>query len=91
MRLPVSYQWNTVETDAVHEIGTSRDVSAAGVYVEADKVPPLHVTVSLELILAKAGIRKSGVRLKGQGAVVRIEKNGFAVSLVRAQVLRSQD
>lgn len=53
--------------------GVTRDISAGGVFVEADTPPPVGLPVRLEIVLPPLRVGTPGIRLLAEGRVLRVE------------------
>jgi len=74
--------------------GTTRDLSAAGVFVYSEVLPPLGAPVQFSLLLPQLVPQSPLIRLAAEGRVLRVEKgllsrSGFAVTNERFSLTRS--
>jgi len=77
---PVTFSWNERETSQRRVArGVSRDVSAAGVLIESEVVPPLDCTVRYKLLLRRTSDPKDDWVLDAVGRVRRVSSNGTGV------------
>lgn len=91
LNAPVEYEWADGAVSTQREEGAVRDISISGVYVEANReLPPVGTQVQLEIFLPKYSDPGTGMRLHGEGYVLRVrtvvqdadsERRGFAASL----------
>ena len=84
LNLGVTFQW-TDEGQDYFGTGSTRDISAAGMFVFSDDCPPYDARLSCEVTAPRA--RSAGsLQIKTSGRVVRVEgiesiaRRGFAVS-----------
>lgn len=82
MCAPVLFNWTDGERVSWQGGGFTRDVSSGGVFVYCDRLPPLKTAVSMEILLPLGEAPRSGLRLRGEGVVIRLEERednaGFA-------------
>lgn len=80
LQIPVLFKWS--DQGVVRQgAGTTRDISAQGVFVNCNKHPPQGTPLVLEVLLPKLSGTGDGLRLKSEGWVVRTEYGdvgGFA-------------
>lgn len=70
---PVSYWWPS-PTGALHSSkGETRNISQRGVLVAAEECPPLGSPVQLTIRLPRLREKGLGMRLEGEGMVVRVQ------------------
>jgi len=88
-RYPVSaltrFMWTSAHGKTQSAQGVTCDINTFGVYVETNAVPPLGALVQMEIVLPKLRDNSPGMRLQGEGIVLRCEfgkaaKGGFAAS-----------
>jgi hypothetical protein len=81
LRVPVVYQWHDQPGMKHERAGFSRDISKAGVFVICSVLPPIGITIALELQLPPLeGQREKGFRMEAKGTVTRLEQTGFAAA-----------
>jgi hypothetical protein len=56
--------------------GITRDINTAGVYVLTDAFPPLGARVQMDILLPRLKDSGLGMRLNGEGVVIRVESRG---------------
>ena len=83
---PAFFCWCTREQVSANSKGITRDVSTAGVFVAASLCPPVGARVQLDILLPRINGPAVGVRLHGEGTVLRVERvnsktTGFAAAL----------
>jgi PilZ domain len=82
VRAPVLFKWTDADAMGVQGGGFTRDISTGGLFVCCDRLPPLKTVLSMEVLLSLVESPSPGLRLMGQGVVVRLEKRenqtGFA-------------
>jgi len=71
LTIPVAFLWADHDGSALHAEGVTRDISDIGVYVLADKCPPLNSEVRVEVMAVEPGI--ASAFLKGNMKVLRVE------------------
>jgi PilZ domain len=81
--LTVTFQW-TNEGQDYFGVGSTRDISAAGMFVFSDNCPPYNAQLTCEVTAPRS--RSAGsLQIKASGRVVRVEDSqsgkryGFAV------------
>ena len=86
LRAPVVFSWKGPGADHLTGEGVTRDVSAAGVFVESPVSPPPASTIELEISFPSFRFGPHTLSLVSQGRVVRVENsaadeqnNGFAI------------
>jgi len=84
---PAQYQWVSAEGLTQNSSGITRDVGIGGVFVRADRSPPVGAKVELSIALPNCEDTGTGMRLRGEGKVLRVDQQsaacsgGFAVSV----------
>lgn len=84
LSVPVLFNWQK-EDGGCQGGGFARDVSMGGAYIlcPATNCPVVRAAISIEVLLPTVGVSGAGLKLSGQGQVVRtgseIEPPGFAV------------
>jgi hypothetical protein len=73
---PALYRWTLADGSSQDGLGTTRDVSGDGVFVLANRCPPLGVRIDLKINLPRPSGIGIGVRLNGEGRVLRVEEDG---------------
>ena len=83
VRAPVLFKWTDADGASLQDGGFTRDASTGGLFVCSEHPPPLKSAVSIEVLLPLFDAPSPGLRLSGQGVVVRVEEResprGFAV------------
>jgi hypothetical protein len=77
--------------------GLARDISASGVFVFADEVPPVRANVEIEVFISSV-LARSRLVIQGAGQVVRVEAGptvreraaGFAAVMSRLTLLNER-
>jgi len=89
---PVQFDWESLDYGPYHGSGITRNVSATGLFVMTEDVPPVGTTVHFEVDL-KTSRLDSTVTVRARGRVERIEVTGlvgqlggFAVSTRRMRL-----
>jgi hypothetical protein len=87
----VFFYWATPNGPAQSGQGTTRDINSHGVYVQADKSPPVGALVQMDILLPKLAYAGPGMHLTGEGVVLRVDRSdpadpaaapaGFAASV----------
>ena len=81
--VPVLYRWTDQEQR--YDVGCSRDISSAGIFIVSARCPPLHSSIDVEVVFPACDPLTSEVRLRCAGQVVRVQVSdnatgfGFAV------------
>lgn len=85
LTLPVVFSWKDRRLRKRRGKGFTRDLSAGGVFLLSEKVPPVGVPIEFEAILPPLEERVMALRLRGEARVLRVEPavndgkwNGFA-------------
>ena len=92
LEIPVTFSWKGALRTQQQSAGITRDLSVRGVFIFADKLPPLKSSIGLKAHLPP-GSATLPLRMFGKGEVVRVEPaiaghdGGFAVA-ARAFVVR---
>jgi hypothetical protein len=88
VRAPVLFWWKDEEKVHQYGAGWTRDVNGHGLFVIADRFPPLRSGVKLTINFAALPARPANLRMEVAGQVVRIENGskGFGV-LARTTLL----
>jgi hypothetical protein len=65
--------------------GVTRDINTFGVYIQTDAMPPIGALLQMEIVLPKMADSGPGMRLHGEGVVLRCDYGvahgcGFAAS-----------
>lgn len=85
MRAPVLFKWTNGDGVALQDGGFTRDISTDGLFVCCDRLPPLQTALSMEVLVSVVEAPRPGLRLRGQGVVVRVEEldnyTGFAAKV----------
>jgi hypothetical protein len=84
--VPVLFSWQGARHKHLHGEGATRDLSALGAFIVTSTCPPPETPVQVEVVLPSLTGRNSGIRIKGEARVIRVEhpsgshrENGFAV------------
>ena len=67
--------------------GTTRDISATGVFVAAERTPSVGLHIELDVYLPAVSGRPRSVQLHGEGKVLRVEGREGAPTGFAAEVL----
>jgi len=85
VRAIVLFRWTNADGVGLHDGGFTRDISTAGLFVYCNRPPPLKTPLSMEVVLPLFEAPHPGLRLIGQGVVVRVEEKkkdpGFAAKI----------
>jgi hypothetical protein len=86
LEVPALFTWQSAHHKHLRGEGTTRDISALGAFIVTSTCPPPETQVQVEVGLPSLTVRKSGIRIKGEARVIRVEhpagsdgENGFAV------------
>ena len=82
---PTLFMWAPQDGKPQSGSGVTRDITAFGVYVVTDALPPVGARVQIEIALPKLTEKSSGMQLHGEGVVLRSDsgvatERGFAAS-----------
>jgi len=84
--VPALFSWQSARHKHLHGEGTTRDLSALGAFIVTSTCPPPETPVQVEVVLPSLTGRNSGIRIKGEARVIRVEhpsgghrEDGFAV------------
>ena len=87
---PTTYWWPSEGGTFGVGQGVVTNVSTCGAFVLAQVLPPLGASLQLEMLLRGPQSRGAGMRLHGEGRVLRVEREdsrtGFAVSMQFAPI-----
>ncbi|MFB3814511.1 MAG: PilZ domain-containing protein [Terriglobales bacterium] len=80
LALPVTFSWKH-EGLAVDAVGVTRDLAAHGIFINANRQPPLSAVVRCQLLFPPLDNSAKEPYLLGiaVGRVKRVEEDGFAV------------
>lgn len=73
---PALFLWAGQDGKPRNGQGVTRDINTSGVYVLTDAMPPVGARVQIEIVLPKLAGSSPGMRLTGEGVVLRREANG---------------
>lgn len=73
LNIPVIFRWTVRNGVRRRANGFARDISRAGVFVLTKNSPPVGARIRLDLFLPPLGEHAAGMRVEGQGRVVRVE------------------
>jgi hypothetical protein len=76
LRLPVVFSWQTEDGKIQGCDGYSRDLGSRGIYVYSELVPPLGVSVEMNVFLPRPEHSSRPSEIHAVGRVVRSEKHG---------------
>ena len=81
VQAPVLFWWKDEEQVHQYGAGWTRDVNEYGLFVIADRFPPLHSGVKLTINFAALPARPASLRMEVAGEVIRVENGseGFGV------------
>ena len=71
--MPTTFMWSDERGLRQSAKGVTRNISAGGVFVEADTLPPVGLPVRLEIMLPPLRVGVPGIRLLAEGRVLRVE------------------
>src|ERR1700686_955890 len=84
--VPAVFCWESTHHRRLQGEGITRDVSVLGAFIVTATCPPVESPVQVEVVLPSLDGMKSGIRIKGEARVIRVEhpsggqgENGFAV------------
>ena len=87
LEVPALFTWQSANHKCFQGEGSTRDISALGAFIVTSTCPPPETPVQVEVVLPSLTGRKSGIRIRGEARVIRIEhptggrrENGFAVA-----------
>lgn len=83
---PALFMWAPKDGKPRSGKGVTRDINTLGVYVQTDAMPPVGARVQMEIVLPKLKDAGPGMRLEGEGIVLRCNRGdaakcGFAASV----------
>lgn len=89
-------RWRDQQGEMHAAEGTTRDLSAAGVFVYSEVLPPLGAPVQFSLVLPQLVPDSPAIHLAAEGRVLRVERDllsrsGFAVINERFSLTRSSN
>jgi hypothetical protein len=64
--------WTSEDDTFQNAQGVTRDISAEGVYLDADGCPPVGMPVQMDIMLSSLGVEGAEVHLTGEGVVLRV-------------------
>src|SRR5664279_5669271 len=70
---PVHFWWLKLDGLSESCVGETRDISSSGVFVLAALLPPVGASLQLDVLLPAIREDSTGVRLHGEGVVVRCQ------------------
>jgi hypothetical protein len=85
LNAPAVYWWAGVDDLPERGSGITQDISSSGVFVHTTSLPPLGAHIEIDVLLPGVGDGSPGVRLNGDGFVLRLQCGvtgpaGFAAS-----------
>ncbi len=82
VQAPTLFSWKNTDAKVHTAEGTTRDISMQGLFVTAHECPPAGNHLTIEILLPSLLGGRPGVRLKGDGVVLRVDQPhaGFAVA-----------
>jgi hypothetical protein len=80
LRLPVVFSWQDEDGRVQGCDGYSRDLGSRGIYVYAERVPPLGVSVEMNVFLPRPEHSSRPSEIHAIGRVVRSERQGSPTS-----------
>jgi hypothetical protein len=83
---PAIFWWARPDGQSQGSEGVTRDLSTAGVFVVAGLCPPVGARVQLDILLPRMNDTAVGVRLHGEGLVLRVERGGTTTTGFAASV-----
>jgi hypothetical protein len=72
---PVSFFWSCSGSEGQGGEGVTIDISKCGVWIVSDVAPPLGASIQVTVTLPRIKGSQRGVRLEGEGVVVRSENS----------------
>jgi hypothetical protein len=84
VQAPVFFSWKDLEGGSQAAEGMTRDISTHAVFVLARNCPAAGNQLRIDVLLPSLRSKKPGVRLRGEGVVLRVDRtdlgdSGFAV------------
>lgn len=76
--VPVSYWWSLPKGPIHSGAGETRNISQFGVLVAAGECPPIGAAIQMAIQLPRLRGPGLGMKLQGEGTVVRVENTGTA-------------
>jgi hypothetical protein len=73
---PAAFMWAPPNGTAQSGRGVIRDINTFGVYVQTDSMPPIGALLQMEIVLPKLTDSGPGMRLHGEGIVLRCDYGG---------------
>ena len=85
LRVPALFIWEPQDGKLQSGQGVTRDINTSGIFVLTDVMPPVGALVQMEVVLPKLENAGPGMRLHGEGVVLRCERGdvenlGFSAS-----------
>jgi hypothetical protein len=86
LNAPAHFMWAPKNGKPQSGQGLTRDINTSGVFVVTDAIPPVGARVQMEIVLPKLKDAGPGMRLEGEGIVLRCNRGdaakcGFAASV----------
>ena len=78
LKVPVIFRWRDRQGTRCRGNGFTRDLSSEGMFVVSDRCPPAGAAIKLNLILPALSREALGLRMAGQGRVLRVDATGGA-------------
>lgn len=70
---PATFWWMAGEGSLRSSIGVTKDISNSGVLIAASECPPVGAAIQVAVLLPRSEGRGYGMKLQGEGVVVRVD------------------
>ena len=80
VQAPVFFSWKDLEGGSQAAEGMTRDISTHAVFVLARNCPAAGSQLRIDVLLPSLRSKKPGVRLRGEGVVLRVDYSGSEIS-----------
>jgi hypothetical protein len=80
VQAPAFFSWKDLEGGSQVGEGTTRDISTQAVFVLARNCPAAGNQLRMDILLPSLRSKKPGVRLRGEGVVLRVDYSGSEIS-----------
>jgi hypothetical protein len=80
VQAPAFFSWKDSEGSSQAAEGMTRDISTQAVFVLARNCPATGNQLRMDVLLPSLRSKKPGVRLRGEGVVLRVDYSGSEIS-----------
>jgi c-di-GMP-binding flagellar brake protein YcgR len=87
--VPLYFSWEDPEGASHQASGTVRNISAGGVFISSDYLPPVRSRIRFNLYF-RAFLASSHLVMRTTAEVLRMQKDGFA-AMIKAYALLRDD